>query len=75
MSKLTVLKAEAEAMELAAEILAKSMFAPGGVSPSVLQLGRALEILLRNEAARSRRKLRDGAAHESIFREAGAVSS
>jgi hypothetical protein len=60
MSKITM-RAEAEALERGAEILAKSAFGRPGPSQAVSQLQQALEILLRKEAERVRHKLRSRA--------------
>ena len=67
---LRTMEAEVATLEQGADILKRSAFANGG--PAMEGLGRALELLLRKEAARTRSKVRDGrsaaqAAVEALF--------
>lgn len=54
MKRQTREEADAEALELGANVLAKSVNACGGSSPAVATVEKALEILLRKEAERMR---------------------
>ena len=62
---LRLLEAEAASLEAGAAVLARSSFTNAG--PAVEQLGKALEVLCRREAERTRHKLRNGRSLAALF--------
>lgn len=58
---------EADALEAGAAILAQSAHAFGGTSPAVSAVEKALEIMLRKEAERTRREMRGGKSLSELF--------
>lgn len=69
MSKLTnrirTMECEADALERGADVLARSGF--GNAGPALEGLGRALELVLRKEAERTRYKARNGKTLAELY--------
>jgi hypothetical protein len=61
------MEAEANLLQMGAEILARSIFADGGASADVLRLEQAFEVLLRKEAERTMRELRGRKTLADLF--------
>lgn len=67
-----LMEAEAQALEQGAKIIAKPFI--GSPGPDLTQLAQALEILLKNEAARTRHKLRGGKSLAHFFPDVGVTA-